>query len=175
MDINIGKILKTATETVKGVVELATSAEVLAGVDTERAVTPAGLKVAFGEFYLVPAATETVAGKIAIATESEVTDGAVSTKAVTPATLAKGKAGGVATLDPSGKVPLPQLPITQSTAVEPYAITAFDAGGEPSAITIGTETISISRDANGRLTAIQVGAITYTALYDADGRYTGLQ
>ena len=46
MDINIGKILKTATETVKGVVELATSAEVLAGVDTERAVTPAGLKAA---------------------------------------------------------------------------------------------------------------------------------
>ena len=31
-----------ATETVKGVVELATPAEVLAGVDTERAVTPAG-------------------------------------------------------------------------------------------------------------------------------------
>ena len=46
MDINIGKILQTATETVKGVVELATSAEVLAGVDTERAVTPAGLKEA---------------------------------------------------------------------------------------------------------------------------------
>ena len=46
MDINIGKILKTATETVKGVVELATPAEVLAGVDTERAVTPAGLKAA---------------------------------------------------------------------------------------------------------------------------------
>ena len=46
MNINVGKILKTATETVKGVVELATSAEVLAGVDTERAVTPAGLKAA---------------------------------------------------------------------------------------------------------------------------------
>ena len=46
MEINVGKILKTATETVKGVVELATSAEVLAGVDTERAVTPAGLKAA---------------------------------------------------------------------------------------------------------------------------------
>ena len=131
MDINIGKILKTATETVKGVVELATPAEVLAGVDTE--------------------------------------------KAVTPATLAKGKAGGVATLDPSGKVPLSQLPITQSTAVEPHTITAFDAAGEPSEITIGTETISISRDANGRLTAIQVGTTTYTAQYDADGRYTGLQ
>ena len=46
MNINVGKILKTATETVKGVVELATSAEVLAGVDTERAVTPASFKAA---------------------------------------------------------------------------------------------------------------------------------
>ena len=128
MDINVGKILKTATETVKGVVELATSAEVLAGVDTE--------------------------------------------KAITPATLKKGQANGVPSLDATGKVPRSQLPIT---AVEPYAITAFDAGGEPASMTIGTETISISRDANGRLTAIQVGAITYTALYDADGRYTGLQ
>ena len=52
MDINIGKILKTATETVKGVVELATSAEVLAGVDTERAVTPAGLKAALASSTL---------------------------------------------------------------------------------------------------------------------------
>lgn len=59
--------------------------------------------------------------------------------------------------------------------ISPYTITAFDAAGEPSAITIGTETISISRDANGRLTAIQVGTATYTARYDADGRYTGLQ
>ena len=131
MDINVGKILKTATETVKGVVELATSAEVLAGVDTE--------------------------------------------KAITPATLKKGQANGVPSLDATGKVPISQLPIIPITAVEPYAITAFDAGGEPASMTIGTETISISRDANGRLTAIQVGAITYTALYDADGRYTGLQ
>jgi len=35
-----------ATETVKGVVELATPAEVLAGEDAERAVTPAGFKAA---------------------------------------------------------------------------------------------------------------------------------
>lgn len=54
LDAN-GKIdsewIKDASETVKGVVELATPAEVLAGEDTERAVTPAGFKAAFGEFY----------------------------------------------------------------------------------------------------------------------------
>ncbi len=38
--------IKDASETVKGVVELATPAEVLAGTDEERAVTPAGLKAA---------------------------------------------------------------------------------------------------------------------------------
>lgn len=38
--------IKDASETVKGVVELATPAEVLAGEDTERAVTPAGFKAA---------------------------------------------------------------------------------------------------------------------------------
>ena len=51
MDINVGKILKTATETVKGVVELATPAEVLAGTDNERAVTPAGFKAGLEAFY----------------------------------------------------------------------------------------------------------------------------
>lgn len=49
LDAN-GKIdsewIKDASETVKGVVELATPAEVLAGTDTERAVTPAGFKAA---------------------------------------------------------------------------------------------------------------------------------
>lgn len=41
--------LRDATETLKGRVELATSAEVLAGTDAVRAVTPAGLMSAFGK------------------------------------------------------------------------------------------------------------------------------
>ena len=40
-----GSSLPDATETIKGVVELATAAEVTAGTDTVRAVTPAGVKV----------------------------------------------------------------------------------------------------------------------------------
>ena len=39
--------LPLASTTVKGVVELATSAEVLAGTDTEKAVTPAGLEASY--------------------------------------------------------------------------------------------------------------------------------
>jgi len=39
-----------ATTTAMGVVELATTAEAVAGTDTERAVTPAGLKAALSTF-----------------------------------------------------------------------------------------------------------------------------
>lgn len=43
--------LPKASDTVKGVVELATPDEVKQGTDNERVVTPAGFKAAFGEFY----------------------------------------------------------------------------------------------------------------------------
>lgn len=79
-----GKVTETelpnASETVKGVIELATDAEVITGTDTERAVTPAGFKAAFGEFYptgvtptYVDANTFTVAGDLtAIFTQGRV-------------------------------------------------------------------------------------------------------
>lgn len=44
-------ITAVASTTAKGVVELATEDEVKAGTDTDRAITPAGFKAAFGEFY----------------------------------------------------------------------------------------------------------------------------
>lgn len=60
LDAN-GKIdsewIKDASETVKGVVELATPAEVLAGEDTERAVTPAGFKAALASPAMTGSAT----------------------------------------------------------------------------------------------------------------------
>lgn len=68
-----------ATETVKGVAELATVAEVQAGTDTERIVTPAGLNAR--------TATMSRTGIVELATESEVQNGADATRAVTPATL----------------------------------------------------------------------------------------
>lgn len=68
-----------ATETVSGVVELATTAEAQAGTDAIRAVTPAGLAA------YVPVASETVAGKVELATNAEVQTGTDTTRAVTPA------------------------------------------------------------------------------------------
>lgn len=88
-EIDAGAVLASvpaASETVSGTVELATNAEATAGVDTVRAVTPAGLAAAVGT--LVPDATDTVKGKVELATPAEAIAGTDSTRAVTPEGLA---------------------------------------------------------------------------------------
>lgn len=88
-DIDAGYMLASvpaASETVSGIVELATSAEATAGTDTVRAVTPAGLAAAVGT--LVPDASDTVKGKVELATQAEAIAGTSTTLAVTPEGLA---------------------------------------------------------------------------------------
>lgn len=68
-----------ATETVKGVAEIATTSETLAGTDNERIVTPAKLAAR--------TATETRTGIVELATDAEVQAGSDTTRAVTPAGL----------------------------------------------------------------------------------------
>jgi hypothetical protein len=70
-----------ATETVKGVAELATTAEAQAGTDDERIITPKKLQDV--------TATETRKGVIELATNTEVNTGTDTTRAVTPAGLAQ--------------------------------------------------------------------------------------
>lgn len=69
-----------ASDTVKGIVELATAAEVQTGTDTTRAITPAGL--------VSLTASATRSGLIELATNAEVQAGADTVRAVTPAGLA---------------------------------------------------------------------------------------
>lgn len=86
--INAGSAVASvpdASETVKGKVELATTAEATAGTDTVRAVTPAGLAAAVGT--LVPDASDTVKGKVELATNAETATGTDTARAVTPANL----------------------------------------------------------------------------------------
>lgn len=69
-----------ATETARGVIELATSAEVITGTDAERAVTPAGLSAR--------TATDSRVGIVELATNAEAQAGTDTARAVTPAALA---------------------------------------------------------------------------------------
>ena len=78
-----------SSETVQGLVELATEAEAIAGVDKLRAVTPAGVKAAINAAKLVlPNATTGQRGIIQIATQAIVNTGTDGAQAVTPVTLA---------------------------------------------------------------------------------------
>jgi len=71
---------RVATATIQGIIELATNAEVQAGTDTERAVTPAGLASL--------TATGTRAGLVELATNAEIETGTDTARAITPAGLA---------------------------------------------------------------------------------------
>lgn len=70
-------MLPPATTTRQGIVELATAAEVAAGVDATRAITPATL--------VSRAASTSLSGIIEIATDAEVDAGTDTARAVTPA------------------------------------------------------------------------------------------
>lgn len=72
-----------ASETVSGIIEIATQAEVTTGTDDIKAITP--LKLA----QAVPSASETLAGKIEIATTAEATAGTDNVRAITPLKLAQ--------------------------------------------------------------------------------------
>lgn len=81
-----------ASTTVKGIVELATSAETATGTDAVRAVTPAGL-ASLGLGTPPPDASLTVKGIVELATTTETTTGTDAVRAVTPAGVAAAIAG----------------------------------------------------------------------------------
>jgi hypothetical protein len=103
-----------ATDTVAGIIEIATSAEVNTGTDNTRAVTPAGLEAWTGSTNIVsvgtittgtwqgdaidvtylPVASTTQQGIIEIATQTEVNTGTDNTRTVTPLTLANATLDG---------------------------------------------------------------------------------
>ena len=116
----LGGAAPVASETVAGIVELATPAETAAGEDGVRATTPAGVKAALDakaasdmSTYVAqanltvtpgasvsgsntgdePAASTTVKGVVKLATTAEATTGTDTTRAVTPAGVAAAIAG----------------------------------------------------------------------------------
>lgn len=73
------RVVSAASDTVAGVVELATNAEAQTGTDTARAVTPAALASV--------TATETRAGLVELATTAEAQTGTDAQRAITPASM----------------------------------------------------------------------------------------
>lgn len=94
-----------ATETDAGIVELATTVEAAAGVDTTRAITAAGL-TAFFAGASVPDATDTVKGKVELATNAETTTGTDAVRATTPQGVAAAITARVASATAAGIVEL---------------------------------------------------------------------
>lgn len=82
--------IKNATESVKGIVELASQAEVSTGTDTDHVVTSQTLKTALNAVpeNLIRSASDTQKGIVELATSAETAAGTDTTKAVTPAGLA---------------------------------------------------------------------------------------
>ena len=78
-----------SSETVQGLVELATTAETLAGIDEVRAVTPAGVKAALDANKVVlPIASTTVAGIAKLATPALAAAGVDNSTIMTPQLVA---------------------------------------------------------------------------------------
>lgn len=92
-DIDAGYMLASvpdASTTVKGIVELATSAETITGTDAVRAVTPAGSSAAISAAITAaatPDASTTVKGKVELATDAETITGTDTVRAITPSNL----------------------------------------------------------------------------------------
>ena len=95
--------IKDASETVKGVVELASPADVLAGEDTERAVTPAGFKAAVDELLnIADPVWGSISGTLSDQTDLQTAlDGKASVIQVAPSPLAFSKSTEIYTLGTS--------------------------------------------------------------------------
>lgn len=78
----------SASEAVAGVAEVATQAEVTAGTDDGRFVTPLKLATRLSGIGATPDASETVKGLIELATSAEGIAGVDAVRAMTPSTLA---------------------------------------------------------------------------------------
>lgn len=138
-----------ASETVKGIAEIATTAEVVAGTDDLKFVTPA--KLAAG----IPAATEAKAGKAEIATQAEVTAGTDDARFVTPLKLAVAMSGtsssgtppatpanGDTWVDTSGASPL--MKVWNSTTSKWETVGVAGSGTPPTAPSTGTVWVDTS-------------------------------
>ena len=106
-DIEFGDasfLIPPASETIKGVAEIATNAEVSEGTDDQRIVTPLKLATALAAVIaMFTSATEEEEGLIELATQGEVDAGTDDARAVTPLKLATRLAPVLAAISGEGE------------------------------------------------------------------------
>lgn len=156
-------VLNAATTTKHGIIEIATNAEVQAGTDTERAVTPAGLSARI--------ATTSRTGLAELATNAEAIAGTDSSRVVTPAAMVAafvkehGESGmqklpggfiiqwGKAKIAPDGSTSI-KFPATFPTrAVEAQAISEGAVQPSYSIASLTAGNVSFKHNANGGVTS----------------------
>lgn len=129
-----------ATESVKGIVELATTGEAVAGTDTTRAVTPAGVDAALDD--RVTTASATAAGIVELASDAEALALSATDRAITPGNLGAitNVNNGLVKLDGSGKVASAQLPSFVDDIVEAANFAALPVTGETGKVYVTLDT-----------------------------------
>ena len=156
--LDIGYNASYASETVPGLIELATNAEVQTGTDATRAVTPAGLQS--------KVASDTAIGLVELATDAETQAGTDATLAVTPA----GLQSKVASTTALGIVELATTVETRNAACTGLAVTPAglqaiitDSVSTTSSVDIASSTAACLAFQNAE---IRVAAACYQAVGD---------
>jgi hypothetical protein len=116
-----------ASETVAGIIEIATNAEATTGTATDKALVPSNLS-SIGTSQLnndasfitdIAAASETVAGKIEIATNAEATAGTATDKALVPSNISS-----------IALNQLDEVSYTAGPSINDYVLTYVNANGQ---------------------------------------------
>jgi hypothetical protein len=178
-----------ASETVKGIVELATTGESTTGTDAVRAVTPAGVKAVVDARVI--AATTTASGITELATDAEALAMTDTGRTLTPSNLAGivNVNNGLVKLDGTGKVGASQLPAYVDDVVEHANFAALPGTGATGIIYVTLDTNKTYRWSGSAYTEISASPGTTDALTEgttnlyftnaradtrADGRITAL-
>lgn len=123
-----------ASETVEGIVQLATAAETIAGIERNKACTPFGVAglISFG----APAASTTVSGILKLATNGEAVAGIDNSKAIVPSSLVAALAAPPAI---GGTTPAAGTftTLTATTLVFTTPVTAAEGGTGQSSYSVG--------------------------------------
>lgn len=144
-----------ATETVKGIVELATTAEAITGTDTTRAVTPAG--VAAKVASAVVDASTSAKGIVELATTAETQSGTDATRAVTPSGIGNTVIGFGQTWQDLTASRAAGTTYTNSTG-RTIAVSVVVSGGDGHTQTLSVSGVTVAQ-------AYRLGAATTQQLY----------